>query len=134
MATRARSAFTLVELLVVIAIIAVLIALTVPAVQKVREAAARLSCSNNLHQLGLALQHYNTQAGSFPPGLVAGPDEDLQFLKTSGYTLILDFIEQGNWQKLYRPDLPWYDPANFQAVSTQIKLFYCPSNRDQGTI
>src|SRR5262249_53064369 len=44
------------------------------------------------------------------------------------------YIEQGNWKGLFHPDLPWYDPANLQAVSTQIKLFYCPSNRTQGSI
>lgn len=85
--------FTLVELLVVIAIIAILVGLLLPAVQQAREAARRMQCSNNLHQIGLAIANYATQNSAFPPG---GLHNNGAYYGHSWWVRILPFIEQGN--------------------------------------
>jgi prepilin-type N-terminal cleavage/methylation domain-containing protein/prepilin-type processing-associated H-X9-DG protein len=127
-----RPGFTLIELLVVLAILAVLVGLLVPAVQKVREAAARVQCLNNLKQLGLALHTYHYDNGSFPPGMYM--TSDLQDAWATGYTYLLPYVEQDNLYHLYHFDQPWYAPANYTPVGIEVKLFYCPSNRSRGVI
>ncbi|HKB04972.1 MAG TPA: DUF1559 domain-containing protein [Gemmataceae bacterium] len=134
-----RPGFTLIELLVVIAIIAILIGLLLPAVQKVREAANRMKCSNNLKQLGLGLHNHHDAMGEFPPAREKKFSATAQAYVTHSWTSkILPFIEQDNLFKLYRFDVNWDHalnagaPPNPGAIRVKVPVFLCPSAPQTG--
>jgi prepilin-type N-terminal cleavage/methylation domain-containing protein/prepilin-type processing-associated H-X9-DG protein len=147
---RNRKGFTLIELLVVIAIIAILIGLLLPAVQKVREAAARMSCTNNLKQIGLAAQNYHDSNGRFPAAVLMpyavhdDPNND-----STGHETTLDIAQPfgPNWAVLILPYIeqsPLYNTSNAQGFPANgsawrsirgatVKSYLCPSDPNNGT-
>jgi prepilin-type N-terminal cleavage/methylation domain-containing protein/prepilin-type processing-associated H-X9-DG protein len=137
---RRRSGFTLIELLVVIAIIGILIALLLPAVQKVREAASRMSCTNNLRQLVLAMHGRHDNLGTFPSGYqnitsATFPTIAASHFRWSWIAQLTPYLEQTNIYNSLDLTIPLYDahnnvfPVNQLGTSTAVKILYCPSDR-----
>ncbi len=140
MKRNARHGFTLIELLVVIAIIAILIGLLLPAVQKVREAAARTKCTNNLKQIGLALHSYHDANKQFPPGYIDGntnptstPDNDVG----PGWgwaSFLLPYLEQNNVYNQINFSLGVGLGVNAQISQQPLTIYQCPSDPYQQTV
>lgn len=125
MSRRTRPAFTLIELLVVIAIIGILVALLLPAIQYVREAARRTQCANNMHQLGIALSNYEGTHKGLPPASVLPIGQT--FEPYSAHARLLPYIEQTNLANLIDWDVSSEFTANPTAAQTRVEVYMCPS-------
>jgi prepilin-type N-terminal cleavage/methylation domain-containing protein len=120
-----RGGFTLIELLVVLAIIAILMGLLLPAVQRVREAANRISCANNLHQIGLGMHNYHDVYDSLPPARCSPQG-------ATWAVLIFPYLEQDNLYRDWDLGRTYYqqtDPARLGSLS----IYFCPSRRTRAT-
>jgi prepilin-type N-terminal cleavage/methylation domain-containing protein/prepilin-type processing-associated H-X9-DG protein len=143
-----RRAFTLMELLVVIAIIAILLALLLPAIQKVREAANRMACANNLKQLVLAAHNYQNDHGQLPPGQLGPPNPIMEVpfaafrraLETSPhvsvFAYLLPYLEQDtiyqrlqiDWEPKPTTTNWWLNTQNYTVARSRLKVLHCPSD------
>ncbi len=142
MVHRKQSGFTLVELLVVIAIIGILVGLLLPAVQAAREAARRMQCGNNLHQLGIAMHNYALMANRFPTGAIGRHpatgnytnDRRQPFTKRTPFIRhMLAVLEQGNRGAVYDDQVNWHTQpaANHAVVFGYLSVWHCPSDSSQ---
>jgi prepilin-type N-terminal cleavage/methylation domain-containing protein/prepilin-type processing-associated H-X9-DG protein len=120
--------FTLIELLVVIAIIAILIGLLLPAVQRVREAAARAKCQNNLKQIGLALHAYHDANDGLPPGGTSSGD------RMSLHVMILPYVEQAALYAQFRRNQSYDSDANKPLALNRVAVYLCPSSTQELTL
>jgi prepilin-type N-terminal cleavage/methylation domain-containing protein len=120
-----RNGFTLIELLVVIAIISILMGLLLPAVQKVREAASRTTCANNLKQIGLAFHQYHNFYKKLPTNRISD-------LHATWAVLILPYVEETALYRLWNLDNTYYDQSD-PARLTQVPVYFCPSRRTSST-
>jgi prepilin-type N-terminal cleavage/methylation domain-containing protein/prepilin-type processing-associated H-X9-DG protein len=133
---RNRSGFTLIELLVVIAIIVVLIGLLLPAIQKVREASARLDCLNNLRNVGLAMHNYHSAFRAFPPAFTTTTSNNTTVYMHSWPSFLLQYIDQDNVYLQYHTSVPWNYTGtnaadasqNLAAILTPVKVFNCSNS------
>jgi prepilin-type N-terminal cleavage/methylation domain-containing protein/prepilin-type processing-associated H-X9-DG protein len=143
---RARPGFTLIELLVVIAIIAILIGLLLPAVQKIREAANRMKCTNNLKQLGLACHNFESAMEGFPANAITKNNSQPPYIpfgpgtvpaqgnaagtqgRCSVLVTLLPYVEQNNIQPVYWYNVDWSDPQNVNNLTIKFALYRCPSS------
>jgi prepilin-type N-terminal cleavage/methylation domain-containing protein/prepilin-type processing-associated H-X9-DG protein len=143
--SRRNQGFTLIELLVVIAIIAILIGLLLPAVQKVREAAARMKCQNNLKQLGLAFANYESANGYYQGPIrhnYTPPPGSPTYINTrhSWVVFLLPYLEQGNLLTGYKyavdgltPNADWNSAVNAPVAATNLSVIRCPSSPGEST-
>jgi prepilin-type N-terminal cleavage/methylation domain-containing protein len=121
-----RRGFSLIELLVVIAIVSVLIGLLLPAVQKVREAASRIQCANNLKQIGLAMHHYHLTHGTLPSFSRPGADA------TTWAVLLLPYLEQEDLFRQWDLSRSYYLQTPVARL-TPVKVYFCPTRRAPGS-
>lgn len=124
-----RIGFTLVELMVSISIIGVLVGLLLPAVQMARESARRTHCSNNLHQIGIALQNYHTARRTLPPGCLQWrpPGGSMAFKQFAWSAMILPYLEQTELYESINFHVAYDAPANRVPGSTRLSVYICPS-------